>query len=685
MGEAEEEFSYQDELNRSRRPRVLVPLDSMSLSLSNKLGDQPAFLAEFVISQQKLAPVRIKIDSIIIKGSKILSRHPKSAYIDGSLFNMAKAYFYRSEWLPCEIKCKELAEQIPYSDFAPDNHLLMSKSFLMQKKMDQGKRALSQTVDIAWFKKRYDVLSEAFRIQAELSIVEGDFEAALKPYRQAVAQADDGDQKSRWLVDLGALLFRMGRFEEAAVTFRQAKDQGGELVTAFEADVYLAGSLIRAGKPDQATILLEGLEENSNYTEWKGWVHAQKLAQLQKQKLEEEYKKEELFSDTAFVGNPSVVTASYERAKEFYANGDYVKARTYFARGKVIRTPAYDASNTYYNLLNSWQSSFSILQPFLANIHNLDSIPKEKRSLLAEEAFKLARTHLQLFHVDSSFYYYQMSAQISPVEDTTRAKYLYGWAFLLTDQALKQNDQLEKERMALLSDSLMEVIIDTYPGTEYAADARNRLGFTANALVNLPREYYFSGLQLRKTKQYDFAARQFIRVVDSFPQSPFYHRALYALGWMSERDIPNLDTAIFWYKRLVIEKQNTDEARDVSLALAFAIGTRDGKPVPDSLLDLLRSRSGTKRSEKGDPVYSDSAMAPISMPQGTPLDLSKPNEFPALSPQEFRELMKTRKPGEQMPNFPGMNGFPGGMKPPVLRGNQIDPAPPDSVSKLKPK
>jgi tetratricopeptide (TPR) repeat protein len=265
MKESEEEFEWQDEKLRTT-PRVFVPDPQIAEGAINS-SETPPFLESFIISKQKLQPVAIKLDSVIIKGSKILARHPNSDYVEGTLFYMARSYFYRNEWLPSQIKCGELIDKFPMGDYSPDAHLLYSENLLIQRKFEAGKVMLSRTVDIAWLKERYDILSEAFNLQAELALYEKDMEGAVRPYKQAIAQADDQQIKARWQVDLAALYYRMGQFDMSAKSFRKAHSYSPDYQAEFEAYLYEAMSLIRLGERERALEILDDLESDGNNEE----------------------------------------------------------------------------------------------------------------------------------------------------------------------------------------------------------------------------------------------------------------------------------------------------------------------------------------------------------------------------------------------------------------------------------
>ncbi|MGA1049517.1 MAG: tetratricopeptide repeat protein, partial [Minisyncoccia bacterium] len=200
LKKTEQEFEYYDE-NIRLEPRALAP-DYEIVDIDNLSQDGvPYFMQEFVVSQAKLQPVKVKLDSVLIKGSKILARKSKSEYVEGTLYLMALAYFYKGEWLPSQVKCGELIDIYPDGEKSPDAHLLFAKSLLIQRKWDYGMKMLSRTVDIAWQLERYDILSQAFRLQADLSLYKGDKEGAMRPYLQAIAQTNDKGLQAKWQLE----------------------------------------------------------------------------------------------------------------------------------------------------------------------------------------------------------------------------------------------------------------------------------------------------------------------------------------------------------------------------------------------------------------------------------------------------------------------------------------------------
>ena len=78
MTEVKDDFAFQDE-NKRIKPRVLVPaVDSLKLLSGPPKNTTYQFLRAFVVERAKLQPMAAKVDSILIKGSKVVANHPKS-------------------------------------------------------------------------------------------------------------------------------------------------------------------------------------------------------------------------------------------------------------------------------------------------------------------------------------------------------------------------------------------------------------------------------------------------------------------------------------------------------------------------------------------------------------------------------------------------------------------------------
>jgi tetratricopeptide (TPR) repeat protein len=636
-GEVLDEFEYHEELKRNR-PRVLVPgLDSIKLASGPPKNSVYQFLRGLQIDRTKLQPVTQKVDSILIKGSKVVAFHPKSQYIEGSLFLMAEAYFFRSEWVPSQQKCLELIERFPDGEYSPDAHILLAKVYLMQRKVSQGTQALSKAVDVAWYRDRYDVASEAYRIQAEMAIEDGDIEKAIMPYKQALIMCEDAGQRAKWQIEIASIYYRIGKYALAEAAFKKVFDENPDALGQFESLLYIASCRARQGGFDEASEMYAQLEDRKAFTEWASFIQAERLAL---DRLRQENAKDktllarERFADTSFVGKPELMAQSFQKGMALYKTGDYQEALKYFAKAKVIRTPVYDVANKYYSALRSWDEAkrrlYMLDQHLVVDTSKKDSINR----LRAGELYSIGRVHENLDRKDSALTYYRWAFGASDPSSEDAGKCLFAQARLLKDSD------------PIVSDSLFEVISLRWPRSPFAKEAAANLGFTADATIDDAAELYASGSKFRAIKDFAFASRQYMSVVNKFPESELAPKALYAMGWMFERDVHRNDSAIFYYQQLLERYPRSEYSREVRASVEFALAKINGVEVSDSTLLRDLDKDLLQRATEKDKDVMQQLM------------------------DRNKDAFQVTAPNMNLPQIPGMT--PGGSINNVLQGQMRD-------------
>lgn len=484
---------------------------------------------------------------------------------------MAKTYFYRHEWLPSQIKCGELIDKFPMGDFSPDAHLLYSENLLIQRKFEAGKVMLSRTVDIAWLKERYDILSEAFNLQAELALYEKDMEGAVRPYKQAIAQADDQAMRARWQVDLAALYYRMGEFEKSAKSFRKARSFSPDYQAEFESYLYEAMSLIRLGENETAMEILDDLESDGNNEEWLSYVYAGYMTKIRIYDETEDWEKAHKFADSAYVMAPLINAVYFEKGMDHFKINEFEKSKQYFARTRNMRSPVYHTSEKLYYLLNLWEQKQKEADPLLKEFETSGKLKSDQRSYLAKTLFELARVYDQMAKDSFALAYYKKSVDIADKDNPESARYYYVLSVTMRDQDKRY------------ADSLMEIVAERYSLTEYGEDAMARLGYTKRFVIDTAAELYSSGRSLRANGEYDFAIRQLLKCYYDYPKDEYAPRSLYLVGWIYEKDLVKIDSALYYYQLILNEYPNTVYAEDLGPAVDYLLTVRSGADIPDTL------------------------------------------------------------------------------------------------------
>jgi len=653
MAEVEDEFAFQDE-NKRTKPRLLVqPIEGVEAetTASAKGAGTMNFLRAFVVEKTKLQPMATKVDSILIKGSKVLANHPKSNYVEGTLFLMAKSYFFRQEWVASQQKCLEAVEKFPDGDLSPDVHLLLAKDYLLQRKISQGKQALSKAIDVAWYKDRYDILSEAFRMQAEIELEGGDVDKAVQPYKQAIAQSEDDEQRAKWQVDLASVYYKLGEWKLAEENFKKVFEYTPDPLAQFEATLYRGAALAKLGRFDEADALFGSLEKSKNFDEWASFIAAERIS-LDRQRTTDKNDPaliaQERKADTSFVGRPELMAQAFQKAMSLYKQSKYEEALKYFAKAKVVRTPVYEVANKYFTLIKQWEEQHHKIGGLRAVIPEKAGIADSMQRQKAREFFSLGRIHEQMSNPDSALMYFRFAYDSTTVGDENRGRYLYAQARLI------------RENEPEAADSLLAIITDKYPKTEVAREAFSSLGFSQDAQVDDAAELYRSGNSFRRIKDYNYATRQYLAIVANHGTSDMAPKALYALGWMYERDLVNNDSAIFYYEQLVEKYPRSVYAKDVRPSVEYALAKRNGVEVADSLLLRDLDDELYKRGKAGEL----DALQQLIKNNEDALDINVPglNNIPGINIPTIPGINPQKMPGQ----LPGQ--LPPGGRPPDSTG-----------------
>lgn len=604
MHEVEEEVLYMRE-QKAGDPVFVVPFDEVRAG-----ADFYDHLERRTMTQQELdtgktkenISLKVKLDSIILyKGSKLLARDAKSDYVDDALYYIGKAYFYKREWYLSQKKCQEMIANFPESNWQPDAHLLLSMDFMHQGRVDQAEQMISRTIDVAWGWKRRDVLIEAYRLNADIALGNGEPNKALEPYYRAMTLSRDNADLARWQFEIGLVHFRQGEFEQALRNFDSADEYSPELLVEFQNGLQRAAALRALGQYEKAEKQLDELGSNTNYEDWWGLVEAER-GSLAGARSEDGALNDSLLAhiDSVSPGKYYSTYIRYEQALSAFRRGDYKTALDGFSKTQTAnagfqrRARQYTLQLTRYFEQSNRATALGQQGP--------GDTPDSTRAVVSDLWYDVSRVFIAFDRPDSVRKYYTRALEWSPNGSVQRARALY--AISTIERAAGAGAR---------ADTLLRQIADdqSLTTTEYAAEARRILNYTDYAAQDPGQDLYLSGRSFSSIGQYARAIEQYRRIIKEAPGSPFVPRALYAIGLIYENQLVNPDSALYYYKELMRVAPESEQARDVR-PLVLAANERRMQAAPDSTktsdssdsesLVPLNNRSTTEPARTSEPV-----------------------------------------------------------------------------------
>jgi len=576
MDEAEQELLYIRE-QKAPEPTYHIAFDDQLLKPGVPTYNH---LDRRSMTNDEMKANKIKLDSIVIKGSKLLARAATSDYVDDAVYYISKSYFYQREWYQSQKKAEELIKNFPESPWLPDAHLVLAMDQLHQGNPERALTTLSRTIDVAWAHERIDVLVDAFRLNADVHLADGNVKEAIRPFERAVSLSEEDDDRARWRYEIGVVHFRNGDFPEALAAFDASLALSPDYFTQFQARLQRAVTLRTLGRLDDAERDLEELRDNSNFEPWWGLVEVEQL-NVASQRGETVADSTLAAVDSAHPGRSYAAYGIYERGVRAFRAGEYDQALGHFQKVQAMSVPFQRKAQRFAQLLGQYHEQ----QARAAALHGypVNPFPDSVRSALSEAYYNLARLFTTFKRDDSMEVYYGLSEKWAPQGSLAMARVMFARAAMA--RAAGREEQ---------ADSLLEILVADYSMTDYAAEARRQLGYTEYAKRDTAEDRYLSGTAFMRTGDNANALNQFHRVIAQYPESPYALKSYYAIGLIYEREMENRDSAFVYYSEILNRYPLSEQAQEV-------------RPVVDAYMSRrVRGDSPPLESQiGGEPAESD--------------------------------------------------------------------------------
>lgn len=582
---------------------------------------QKVFLPPFVVSPS----AKTKFTSVIEKCSKLLQYHPGSNLVDDALMLIGKSYYYQNDNPKAERKFVELVETFPQSDLVLEARVLLAYSYYrMDDKVKSG-AAANELLEAAEEAGEREYSAKASLLLGQLEVERENIEQAKAHYQNVAQVSGEAEQRARAFMSVGDLSFNSGDYAQALKSYRSAEDASSDYLAEYRARIAQGRSLSKLGEYEEALDLLDDLRSNSNFREFYGEIDFESGNTYRDMGETDEAVHQYIFVDTTYARTEVSAKSHYElgllyETKLFLydsARVTYNKGRNEFPQSDV--TALIVARAEYMNKYRNYTTE----------IGRLDSI---RRFILypPPDTAMVGPDSTQADSLLASDFEGRDSAKVNlprippPPLDTVEAQLannitelavLFQSTIGVPDSAEKWYRRLlidhprskgtplalftlaqiaaqDSARPRSVSDSLYREIIDRYPETEFAAEARKRLGLPEVMTTRDRVEAaYLKAEQLLQGGKPKEAIAEFHAIVDRYPESSVASKAQFAVGWIYERVSSQPDSAIKTYRRLVESYPNSQYASLVKPMLAEV--DMYEKAMQDSA-----ARDSARRSEK---------------------------------------------------------------------------------------
>ena len=568
------------------------------------------------------AASKTKFTSVIEKCSKLLQYHPESGLVQGALLMIGKSYYYQNENQKAERKFFELLEGYPDGKYKFEAKLLLARSYYRMNETSKATRIATELTDSAAIEGENDVATEAALLAASIAIDGKDMPAALRNYQLVSEKGSTSDKRAKAYLSIADIQVQQGRDEDALLAYRRATEESSEYETGYRGEIGEARMLSKLGKHEAALALLDDLVGNTNYKEFFGEIG-----------LEIGNTYAAMGDLVSAVAQYTYVDTTYARteasAKSYYNLGMlyedklfmYDSARSAYNKGRneapsTPVTPLIVRRSEYMNKYHVYRTEIArydtirdlILNPpdtskwvadSIAAVQNT-AVEKSGIALKKEQtdSLKPRRPHIPTVPIDTvnARLAYNKTELASlffgTIEKMDSAKAWYRRvlfehptstfvprAMFALAQIQSQDSSFSKASI----DSMYREIIKQFPESEFAGEAKRRLGITPQPKASDETEASYAAAEhLMNQGKTSAAIDSFTALVKKYPESPLASRAQYSVGWLYEQT-SHTDSAIQSYKKLVAMFPTSEYAALVKPKLAEVDLLKAASSTPDSL------------------------------------------------------------------------------------------------------
>jgi tetratricopeptide (TPR) repeat protein len=520
--------------------------------------------------------LKTKFGTVIEKASKIIQYYPRSKWVDEAILMIGKTYYYQNDYDLAQKKFNELIDNFPNSNYTWEAKLLNARTLFNSRKISEAQSYLNGFLNAALDAGENDVAIEGYMLSGQTHFDQDEYTKAIDEYKKALGIDGNGYLLSISAFQLARCYELVGENENSNKTYLRVLDYNPSELLRFKA-LLNYGKTLRDIKKYTASL------KNFNNLRDEALTKDQ-LSQVDLEIANTYNSMDEI--DRA-LDQYQLVDSLYQKtnasAQSFYKRGlmyeyklyDYTEAKFYYDKAKTEfaqsditplaakKSDAFARYFSYHNDIKKYDSLFYVAV-------KQDSLKRKRHTSQIDSSIGLQDT----LHAEATV---MISDSITAQLDTTKV-----------DPLIKAQEIIPTSSPSMVTDnSLIKV-----PTEPLDTSVTVTVPLLADESVNAD-DSLGSDEKVGVKKNIDSTKANPVanvaQAITITPDSAIFKilKSQYELATLFLLDLPQLDSAEFWFDLVANSTHKNVFAPRALYALAEIKRLKDDKSGMDSLHDCL--------------------------------------------------------------------------------------------------
>ena len=445
------------------------------------------------------------LNKVIEKASQILQFHRESAYVDDALLMLGKSFYYQKNYLKSLREFQELIATQPNSDLILEAKLWIGKADLSLKKYDEALSVLESVRKQGINEGENDIVAKAYIEEIKYKLIQKDYSGAVTSSKELLNFSQNGEINAEIVYEIGKLYELLNDPENAILSFQKVFDYSPSFDIEFGARLELGKAYREDGKPDKALSIFTEMKSNKIYSDSYDQID------LEMGITEVDLKNYSLALsdfktvDTTFANSQSAGFANYHLGELYQYNmPNYDSASYYYSRALASRLPA--------DYIVPANEKIQRLRKYKALKDNIEQNYKKLEYVKNPESF-----------VRDSIAFYSDTVKNEPEAETN------------TETSVSRNNtrgRFSEARFAEFNKNKTTEVRAAATQKSSTGTPPIRPNISADSINSLLAQNLFElgNLFFTEFNIPDSAYFYYTTILDSFPDSKYQARTMYALG-----------------------------------------------------------------------------------------------------------------------------------------------------------